>query len=509
MSKKIQVLFATVLFIMVLIVNNYIFDSKGYRIENWELIHNNQVELVEAPFSKTIESTGIYYLRSDFERMDVNALILPHVNCYAFKVYLNGKLIEETGDFNNPTANIWNYTHIISFDKDTLEDNNELVIEMFALHDVGLIITPSLDKSENVYLQVELQNFISNGFILIIIGISLSIGMVLIFLFLCNKKGKLTYLYNGIASILFCVYCLDSTYRITTGNIYNFLTIRKITVLAIYVAVYFIVVALRILLLKKYKRIKSVLIIEILLITIGLFQKDFIGFHKYISFMNIVMVAVILYLIYILYREEKGKFYFSATFFILTSVYTIIVLFLGIPAIITNFYAGFFVYLINLIINISKDFMNIEIDNIELGEIVIKDKLTGLYNRKMLETIEYCNKDILIFIDIDKFKNYNDTYGHQNGDELLKDIAVVFMNNINKSDKVIRYGGDEIIVYFKECTETEALDKIKKIQDKIILLCNEIDISYGIVKYKNNIFHTLTEADNMMYEMKKNKRNCR
>jgi len=95
----------------------------------------------------------------------------------------------------------------------------------------------------------------------------------------------------------------------------------------------------------------------------------------------------------------------------------------------------------------------------ELSLLVNYDKLTNLPNRKMFQEeiekcIEYCNKHdqlfAVMFIDVDNFKNVNDTYGHTTGDKLLEIVAKRMKTHIRKSDILARLGGDEFAILLQD-----------------------------------------------------------
>ena len=102
------------------------------------------------------------------------------------------------------------------------------------------------------------------------------------------------------------------------------------------------------------------------------------------------------------------------------------------------------------------------------------DALTGLMNRRSFEeSLEQAAHDdsgalrthVLVSIDLDKFKIVNDTCGHQAGDELLKQIAQVFLRSVRQSDKVARMGGDEFAVFLEGC----GIEKARKIMDSVLV----------------------------------------
>jgi diguanylate cyclase (GGDEF)-like protein len=96
----------------------------------------------------------------------------------------------------------------------------------------------------------------------------------------------------------------------------------------------------------------------------------------------------------------------------------------------------------------------------------ITDELTTLFNRRYFmsqfekeieRAYRYSRCVSLLIIDLNKFKKYNDTYGHQYGDMLLKEVALFLKNSIRKPDFVARYGGDEFVVVMPEADENRAL----------------------------------------------------
>jgi diguanylate cyclase (GGDEF)-like protein len=91
----------------------------------------------------------------------------------------------------------------------------------------------------------------------------------------------------------------------------------------------------------------------------------------------------------------------------------------------------------------------------QLSEQVIRDPLTGLHNRRYLEAIAprelaRCKREAqclsVLMIDLDHFKQINDTYGHQGGDEVLKSLAVMLQDGTRMTDVACRYGGEEFML---------------------------------------------------------------
>ncbi|MGE4397761.1 MAG: diguanylate cyclase [Sulfurimonas sp.] len=154
------------------------------------------------------------------------------------------------------------------------------------------------------------------------------------------------------------------------------------------------------------------------------------------------------------------------------------------------------------------------------------DSLTGLWNRRHLEeTLEsefkrakrYSNELSIMIIDLDHFKNINDTYGHMAGDEVLREISARIKKCQRETDFIGRYGGEEIVVILPETdlhTASKVAETIRKtiekepveFEDEIINVTTSIGISSMRNEHEN--YATLfSEADEALYNAKKLGRN--
>ena len=161
----------------------------------------------------------------------------------------------------------------------------------------------------------------------------------------------------------------------------------------------------------------------------------------------------------------------------------------------------------------------------ELKEIKLesnKEPLTGLYNRKFLFNInkiwieENRRKNFsfaLVFIDLDNFKPINDSFGHEEGDKVLKEVASILKKNFRERDFIIRLGGDEFIVLIDlQNTHINNIEKMieslrKKIEEKLGKY--NLSFSYGIAIYPQDgkdLSTLLEKADIRMYEQKKKRK---
>ena len=159
----------------------------------------------------------------------------------------------------------------------------------------------------------------------------------------------------------------------------------------------------------------------------------------------------------------------------------------------------------------------------KLEDLVNKDGLTGVFNHRyfhetLKEKITLSEKEkkpvSLIFVDIDYFKHYNDLYGHQKGDEVLRTIGKILRENLRENDIPARYGGEEFAVILPNTTEEEALalaDKIRKIIESTKfygeenqpkgVLTSSMGISVYPDKAKDDI-ELIKSADDALYRAK-------
>ena len=119
-----------------------------------------------------------------------------------------------------------------------------------------------------------------------------------------------------------------------------------------------------------------------------------------------------------------------------------------------------------LVQSLTKNKEELEQLNKVLRELAIRDGLTGLYNHRYFQ--EALDMELarsrrhklsfsLLFIDLDNFKQYNDTHGHPEGDRLLKDMARMVCARLRSTDVVARYGGEEIIILLPETPKDNAV----------------------------------------------------
>ncbi len=169
------------------------------------------------------------------------------------------------------------------------------------------------------------------------------------------------------------------------------------------------------------------------------------------------------------------------------------------------------------ILLLKKKLLKIQIENRKLKKELAfykkqayEDSLTHLNNRRAIEDIS--DYDCVIMGDIDHFKIINDTYGHSVGDEVLVEIGSVFKQFVRETDYVCRWGGEEFLIFLKNCDDNDAYDKASLLREKIMELSDkfgfDITMSFGVSNLSDNTLEdAIKNADEAMYKSKENGRN--
>ncbi|MEE9230413.1 MAG: diguanylate cyclase, partial [Acidobacteriota bacterium] len=161
--------------------------------------------------------------------------------------------------------------------------------------------------------------------------------------------------------------------------------------------------------------------------------------------------------------------------------------------------------------------------NDALRMLSITDSLTGLYNRTELPKLlakelaraqRHQHSFSILMIDIDRFKRFNDTYGHQAGDDLLRCVAEVLRSFSRACDVAARYGGEEFLILLAETGPDEALRFAEKLRGRVEQIRSQdkerVTISVGVASFPGNgddVESIIRQADAALYRCKKRGRN--
>lgn len=156
-----------------------------------------------------------------------------------------------------------------------------------------------------------------------------------------------------------------------------------------------------------------------------------------------------------------------------------------------------------------------------------RDPLTGLYTRRFLMEnmegeIKRCKRFIrpmsFIMADLDHFKNINDTYGHLTGDKVLSAVGQILKSNTRETDRVARYGGEEIAIVLSETSLKDAYlvaEKLRRLVEQTAIETDaralKVTLSLGVTSFlggnEDTVEAIIQRADQALYEAKQSGRN--
>ena len=163
----------------------------------------------------------------------------------------------------------------------------------------------------------------------------------------------------------------------------------------------------------------------------------------------------------------------------------------------------------------------------KLQALSVRDDLTGLFNRRYME--ETLQREFIqsqrskrpigiVILDVDFFKQFNDTYGHKAGDIVLVELAALLTNTIRKGDVVCRYGGEEFLIILPGISASTTIERAEtvraRVERELRIIYNDdwlpITISLGAAAFPDHgrtPEDVLKAADDALYKAKEDGRN--
>lgn len=173
-------------------------------------------------------------------------------------------------------------------------------------------------------------------------------------------------------------------------------------------------------------------------------------------------------------------------------------------------------------ISIVKDMTDKVFEELKLREQASHDDMTGLLNRRagemeldisLIQAQEKQNPFCVLMADIDDFKPVNDTFGHPTGDEIIKVVADIMLEGTRKTDKCIRWGGEEFIVLLPFCALAKGVEVAEKIRsalaNRLFDDVGQVTVSIGVTESSpdDTPAKVLERVDQLLYQSKENGKN--
>ena len=162
----------------------------------------------------------------------------------------------------------------------------------------------------------------------------------------------------------------------------------------------------------------------------------------------------------------------------------------------------------------SEDRENLLAELSGYADELYKDALTGVFNRRYYEDkVRNLESSAgVAMVDLDDFKLYNDTYGHDAGDKALKVVVEVIRRHVRKTDKVVRFGGDEFLLLIPDINVDNFTKKLKEIQEEVhtarVPGYSQLKLSVsigGVLSTGEKLGEAVLRADKFMYRAKQRK----
>lgn len=459
----------------------------------------------------------------------------PHFYVYSIdiisEVYLKGKKVYSFGEFDEKGKGKfagWPW-HMFPLPLDSAGEY--LYFRVYSnYHDIGLF--GEIYVASKAYL---LERFLEHDISKIMVS-SVSIFVSVIFLLSFLSKFKRVELF--ILGLLFFTQGLNVLLSVKVLQLYLFYPLLNQFLLAI--SFFFFPVGMAMYLDKtiKYKlpfnivrRIWQIHLLYILGAIIGTYLGYFEIPSTYayfdILYYFITLPILTIAMIYFFFKGDNQIKLITTSFLIISLywVYSYLIAYQILPWEEYPSDVAVFLCLLLLSYSIVKNLnytIELEDEKGELSVLSSTDYLTKLYNRREIDVILNNNENLfkrykdefsLILLDIDDFKNINDTHGHLNGDKFLIEFGAILSKCTRETDFVCRWGGEEFLIICSKTNKDEALILAENLRNTIdkyqFELIGHKTASLGVSTYKelDSITELLSRADDAMYVAKTNGKN--
>lgn len=498
-----------------------------------EQVDHNSESVTQIDDNRFVLTTTIEFDRNKIQSGNqISTLVIGGITCDGYLVTLNGRVIDEVGDIDGDYSNIWNHYRLSRFNASTLEDENELTLEIYSDEIImadgfPLVITDS-DKGMRLYMVID---FLTSGIFVLLLAIN--VFFLIVHCLQMKLVHRQWYWDNALLLLSFGALSLSNLLfiRLDYMPVNNDLFIHGLG--ALFVASFLIYqasIAIR----KGYDTVKILLtFIVICGVLISVFMYG-IHYFKWMSLLVTLSAVGFIFTFMQLRLDNRPKTEGDEIALLGISA---LILFLSVDLVRLNFSPvtdlrfavdGLVLFNVSLLFSLlcsNKEALNRVVkerntymfDMYRYKEQKDRDGLTGLYNHKRLYgdlRASGMTPMSLLFIDLDDFKRVNDTFGHREGDLVLQHLANLLLQEFG--DSCYRYGGEEFVVVLKNASEDRALEAAEKVRQQCIRDISvlkthiQVTVSIGIASYPqmaDDYIDLIEKADIAMYYAKNNGKN--
>ena len=485
--------------------------TSGYELNGpWQVVDGSGVTTeVTLPFLQPLAEGHDLILQTRFPYVEGDTLVIRRPSGNALRVSLNGERVYDLGDISNPTANIWNSVQSVPL-QDRLHENNLLEIRISGIsYDVGLSLTPYIANHVFAEQKIVLAKALYDDLMYVSMGAVGIVALILIVLSFARRPLYGAEFFLGMASLFALFYSLDFVFRYSTVSEHHFMLTKKMILISGYMAALSFVFGLE-KLAKDQPRVGRILCAPTLLgvAVIGI-TWDMGLLVKIVPYVNIVLLGNITAVIIItfMHLRDRDVLLIPAVLLAMSLIQQLALTVLGLTL---PFVMQYVMLISSLVFGISMilEYNHLYQENLALEHKANHDPLTGAFNRNVFSRLNPILHDVLILLDLDNLKQYNDRYGHPRGDNLLIQLTDTIKTNLRQNDLVIRYGGDEFILILNAASIEDAERIMERIEQQFTDGCEKdwLGFSYGISQIESSVDESLARADEKMYEMKKGKK---
>jgi len=482
----------------------YALNARGVQLLSWQVLSDEngvfRAQNVTAPFYRLLRKPSTVVLTTAVEKTSKPLyLYLPQVSASFWAVYSNDHLIGSAGFRFDRTAHFWYKPFLLEVPANT----ERITIELSGVYELGLDIVPRLIEEKETF-RFSVLSFVFGDFLSITIGLCITLFLVLYLVShnMPQNKRRSNRLF-AISTLLAAIWTLDLMPFSTMYSASAMLLLRKFFVSSAYFGFVCLFTAVGLGFFEKLTRVDLVMVFLNLSAAIILWiAPSNYAFKLTTSRFAMILILNALYLAYKVFRSYSKILFGFSLFFVLTVLFDAFILLFNLNfKLLSSFgvVSLFFGFSYNLVLEYRE--MTVLATVSHMRSLV--DPLTGAYNRGILVETAFNEKDCFVYLDLNSFKQINDTYGHEVGDKILILLVNTIRAKIKQNDIVVRMGGDEFLVIVRDCDPVS----VKKLFDEALAeFQNSHELkptfSYGIKRFEGSYQQTLRAVDTEMYRMK-------